>query len=240
MTEWGPWDHVTPLVRLLKSAGGSAVYDVLSVPAADVQVETAGDKVRGVLAPVPGKTDASQVTVSASEPGVHSFVLKVRAAGKPLGEFQGTLLAAKWQVTFFRWSKELDPRQNPEAYRQLATGPTAVTDRIDQLSFRYGMRGPSDLGITDRITAAKFGQSYFGMVARTRLPLTKGTWEFATLSDDGVCVRVDGQPVIENWTWHGPTRDTGKLTLVSDKTVEITVEHFQIDGYAVLDFSLQQ
>lgn len=51
-------------------------------------------------------------------------------------------------------------------------------------------------------------------------------------------VRVDGKPVIENWAWHGPTRDTGKLTLATDQTVEITVEHFQIDGYAVLELSM--
>ena len=60
------------------------------------------------------------------------------------------------------------------------------------------------------------------------------------MSDDGVRVSVDGKPVIENWAWHGPTRDTGKLTLSTDKTVEIVVEHFQIDGYAVLEFSLRQ
>jgi hypothetical protein len=77
------------------------------------------------------------------------------------------------------------------------------------------------------------------MVARTRLPLTQGTWDFTTLSDDGVRVTVDGKPVIENWTWHGPTRDTGQLTLETAQTVEIVVEHFQIDGYAVLDFSLE-
>ncbi len=78
------------------------------------------------------------------------------------------------------------------------------------------------------------------MVARARLPLKRGIWEFSTLSDDGVRVSVDGKPVIENWSWHGPTRDSGKLELAGDKTVEITVEHFQIDGYAVLEFSLAQ
>ena len=56
--------------------------------------------------------------------------------------------------------------------------------------------------------------------------------------DDGVRVRVDGKAVIENWAWHGPTRDTGRLTLETDETVEIVVEHFQIDGFAVLDFSM--
>ena len=238
MTEWGPWDHVTPLVRLVKSAGGSARYDVLKVPAAELQLETVGDKVHSVLRPVPGKTDESQVTVSAVEPGVRDYTLRVRAAGKPLAEYQGTLLAATWQVTFFPWSNEVDPREHLKAYRHLATGPEAVTDQVDQLSFRYGMRGPSDLGISGHITAAKLSQRYFGMVARTRLPLTQGTWKFTTLSDDGIRVCVDNQPVIENWAWHGPTRDTGKLVLASDKTVEIVVEHFQIDGYAVLDFSL--
>ncbi len=76
------------------------------------------------------------------------------------------------------------------------------------------------------------------MKARTRLPLSKGTWELSTLSDDGVRVTVDGKPVIENWSWHGPTRDKGELTLTKDKTVEIVVEHFQIDGYAVLEFGI--
>ncbi len=102
------------------------------------------------------------------------------------------------------------------------------------------MRGPSELSISDRVTAAKLGQDHFGMIARTRLPLTKGTWDLGVLSDDGVRVTVDGKAVVENWTWHGPTRDSGKLELAADKTVEIVVEHFQIDGYAVLEFSISQ
>jgi hypothetical protein len=102
------------------------------------------------------------------------------------------------------------------------------------------MRGPSELGISEKVTAAKFGRDHFGMIARARLPLAKGTWELRTLSDDGVRVSVDDKPVIENWTWHGPTRDSGRLELAADKTVDIVVEHFQIDGYAVLEFSLSR
>lgn len=240
MTEWGPWDHTTPLVRLVRSTGGSAVYEVLKVPAADVQVKTVGDQVHATLALVPGKTDECVVTVSAVEPGVRTYLLSVQAAGKPLAEMQGALLANTWQATFFQWPTNTDPRKDLEGYRKLAEGPTAVSDQIDQLSLKYGMRGPSELGISPKVTAARLGQRYFGMVARTRLPLTKGTWEFTTLSDDGVRVRVNGKPVIENWAWHGPTRDTGKLTLETDQTVAIEVEHFQIDGYAVLDFSVQR
>jgi parallel beta-helix repeat protein len=238
MTEWGPWDHAAPLVRLVSSAGGMARFEVLKVPLADVRVETVGDQVRAVLAPIPGKADESQVTVSAVEPGARPYVLKVQAAGKPLADMKGTLLATKWQTIFFKWPTNTDPRKDFEGYRKLAKGLTAVSAELEELSLRYGMRGPSELGITDKVTAAKLGRDHFGMIARTRLPLAKGTWELATLSDDGVRVSVDGKPVIENWAWHGPTRDTGTLELAAEKTVEIVVEHFQIDGYAVLEFSL--
>jgi hypothetical protein len=240
MTEWGPWDHASPLVRLVKSAGGTALFEVLKVASADVQVETVGDQVHGDLTAVPGKADESRVTVSAMEPGVRPYLLKVRAAGKPVAEMNGTLFAAKWQATFFKWPPSIDPRKDLEGYRKLADGRTAVSAQLAELSLRYGMRGPSEMGISDKVTGARFGQDHFGMIARTRLPLGKGTWEFRTLSDDGVRVSVDGKPVIENWTWHGPTRDTGKLTLATDKTVKIVVEHFQIEGDAVLEFSLSR
>ena len=153
---------------------------------------------------------------------------------------KGTLIAAQWQAKFFKWPANLDPRQDLGGYRKLAEGPAAVSAQLAELSLRYGMRGPSELGISEAVTAAKLGRDHFGMIARTRLPLAKGTWQFGTLSDDGVRVSVDGKPVIENWAWHGPTRDQGEVTLPADQTVEIVVEHFQIDGYAVLDFSLSR
>jgi parallel beta-helix repeat protein len=238
MTEWGPWDHVTPLVRIVHSAGATALFEVLKLPTAVVGVEALGGQVRAELAAIAGKPDASQVTVRALQPGVHPYVLKVRARNEPLAELRGTLVAAQWQATFFKWPAEIDPRKDLEGYRKLAQGPTAVPAALDELSLRYGMRGPSDLAISDQVTAAKLGREHFGMIARTRLPLAKGSWDLGTLSDDGVRVAVDGKAVIENWTWHGPTRDAGKLVLEADKTVEIVVEHFEIDGYAVLEFSI--
>ena len=238
MTEWGPWDHATPLVRLAKSAGASAVYEVLKVPSAALRVETLGGGIESAVAPVPGKTDEAQVTVTAAKPGVYPYTLKVQSGGKPLAEMKGTLIAVKWQATFFKWPADVDPRKDLEGYRKLADGPTAVSAEVDQLSFKYGMRGPSQLDISEKVTAAKLGADHFAMIARTKLPLTKGAWELVTLSDDGVRVSVDGKPVIENWAWHGPTRNSGTLKLDEARTVEIVVEHFQIDGFAVMEFSL--
>jgi hypothetical protein len=218
--------------------GETAAYEILKVPIARVQVETVTGDVRGILAPVPGKQDESRLTVSANGAGVHPYRLRVKAGGEPLEEITGTLIAAKWQTTFFKWPAEIDPRKDLEAYRKLAAGPATVSAIVDDLAFKYGMRGPSDVGISDKITAAKLGQDHFGMVARTRLPLAQGPWKITTESDDGVRVRVDGKVVIENWTWHGPTRDSGTLIIETPRTVEIEVEHFQIDGFATLQFSI--
>jgi parallel beta-helix repeat protein len=240
MTEWGPWDHVSPMVRLTRSKGAVREFQVFKVPTNTLEVQVSGERVRHAVNPSPGKSDEAQILVSAPEPGVHPYTLKVMSGNKLLYETKDTLTVAQWQTTFFKWPVEVDPRKDLDGYRKLAKGPTSVSAELSQLTLQYGMRGPSDLGLTGAITAAKMGQDHFGMIARTRLPLTKGNWEFTTLSDDGVRVAVDGKNIIENWAWHGPTRDTGTLSLPADQTVEIVVEHFQIDGYAVLELSLSR
>ena len=77
------------------------------------------------------------------------------------------------------------------------------------------------------------------MIARTRLALPQGTWRLATTSDDGVRVRIGDRVVLENWTWHGPTRDVAEYVQAADGEVDIVVEHFEIDGFAVLRFDLE-
>ncbi len=238
MTEWGPWDHAEPLVRLVQSVGGKADYEVLKVPAAETRVEISGDQVRAVPTPVPGKSDELRIAVTAVAPGVHPYTLRVKTGTRLLAERSGTLLATRWQTTFFKWTPATDPRTNLAGYHQLATAPAAVTVPLDELSLPFGMRGPGELALPEAVSSAKLGRDHFGLLARTRLPLAKGTWLLETQSDDGVRVSVDGRPLIDNWTWHGPTKDKAELVLAADQTVEIVTEYFQIDGFAVLDFTL--
>src|SRR5262249_4421803 len=127
-----PWDHSAPLLRLVKSAGGVVVYEIQKVPTARLRVQTLRENVRGMLAPVPGKKDESEITISALEPGAHPYVLRVKASGKPLGEMTGTLVAAKWNTSFFKWPPSIDPRQNLEAYRKLVDSPAAVSVLVDE------------------------------------------------------------------------------------------------------------
>jgi hypothetical protein len=51
--------------------------------------------------------------------------------------------------------------------------------------------------------------------------------------------------LIANWTWHGPTRDEGVFALDAAQAadpagVEIIVEHFELDGWAILELELER
>ena len=68
--------------------------------------------------------------------------------------------------------------------------------------------------------------------------LHKGRYEIRTLSDDGIRVRIDGKIVQEDWTWHAPRELRNEIELAAGEH-EIVVEHFELDGYAVLRFDLR-
>jgi hypothetical protein len=75
-------------------------------------------------------------------------------------------------------------------------------------------------------------------VAATRLSLPAGKWRVRTVSDDGVRVFIDGRQVLANWTWHAPTLDEAEVDLTAGPH-DIRVEHFEIDGYAQLQFMIE-
>ncbi len=149
-------------------------------------------------------------------------------------------VVVRWAATFFSWSPETDPRKDLAAWRALAKSDDAIVVTTDCLAFPYNSDGPRALGLSDELTLRGPGPDYFGVIARCELPLTRGKWHLSTLSDDGVRVLVDGKPVIENWTWHGPTRNEGTIELEADGRVECVVEHFEIDGYAVLKLDIEK
>ncbi|MBI2395206.1 MAG: family 43 glycosylhydrolase [Deltaproteobacteria bacterium] len=54
------------------------------------------------------------------------------------------------------------------------------------------------------------------------------TYTFETRSDDGVRLVIDGEKVIENWTGHFPTTNTGSIALSAGRH-RIVLEYFQLD-----------
>ena len=85
---------------------------------------------------------------------------------------------------------------------------------------------------------------WFGWIRK----VPKGRWRVVTLSDDGVRVILTrpkaGRPgeqttLLQNWTWHGPTRDTAEFDQPEDGVVGFILEYFQIDGHAVLELRVE-
>jgi nitrous oxidase accessory protein NosD len=247
MTEWGPWDHASPLVRATSTKGAEHVYTLhaFTKPA-----------IRGVDGEVAARLDSStnppQIRVTAKRPGVVSYGVTVTnnpegsETAFPVG---GTIVSTKWEARFFRTSAK--PHENAEAWK--ADSASGFTVGLDQLDLRFGGGGPLDalkqraafispnqlaLGISD--LGGDAGSNHFGMVAETKIPLSRGKWKITTTSDDGVRVTADGKKIIDNWTWHVPTKDTGVLEIAEDRTVSLRVEYFELDGNAVLTFEIEK
>ncbi len=236
MTEWGPWDHQSPMVRQVGSTASQVEFELHRMPG-PVQATLRGNGVSGSLMMASGQP--GRYVLKADRPGVYTYAATI-ASGAFTKEIEGSFVVATWDATFFRWTAETDPREKLDAYRKLAEGPTAVTVALDDLTLKYGMGGPGDLKLSEKVTQAKLGGDRFGMMARTKLPLPKGKWQFRTISDDGVRITVDGRVVIDNWTWHVPTTDKGVLELKEGKAVEITAEHFEIDGVAAFELQISR
>lgn len=64
-------------------------------------------------------------------------------------------------------------------------------------------------------------------------PKESGKFTFLTTSNDGIRVKINDKIVIENWTPHGATVDTGEIELKANKKYKIQVEYFQTLGGAV-------
>jgi parallel beta-helix repeat protein len=236
MDEWGPWDHESPLIRPAKSGTGEHAFDVFGLRHVREVKVLAGDVSAGLSDQTNSMArDAQKLTVRARS-GVASYRIGVEADGFAK-ELSGTIIAAEWRVRVFPW--KVDPREDLAAWRKLADGPDAQSAVVSRIDFPFGMGSPRDLKLSEAISRNGPGGDHFGLIARTSLKLPKGRWRFRTSSDDGVRVLVNGGPVIENWTWHGPTTNDGVFEQPTESEVPIVVEYFEIDGFATLRLEIE-
>jgi len=148
----------------------------------------------------------------------------------------GVLAGALWDAAWFTWTPEVegrastDPRKNLDAYRALVQLPVAA-GKVSTWVNPWG---------GDKARAKLVGAAHFGLEAKTTIDVVEaGRYRLATVSDDGVRVIVDGKTALENWTWHGPTRDAAEIELTAG-THAFTLEYFQIDGAYALTIDLER
>lgn len=237
MTEWGPWDHTAPMLRAGAAEPGRDVYEVFGVPGRvevavlagepQVQIEQRPD---GAASHVPAR-----ISISARAPGVHPYRARVMAEGLER-EIGGTLVIADWTLRVF--SASVDPMKDLHAWRLEGASDRAMVANARTLNLTLGYRGPSGVGLSQAITDAKLPPTNYGIIATSRIPLTKGLWQIRTRTDDGIRVFIDQKPAIERWDIHVPTTDVAMLVLDDAREVDLRVEYFQATGYAALSLEI--
>lgn len=109
------------------------------------------------------------------------------------------------------------------------TGPQ-VSRTDPTVNFNFG-NGSPDPGIgSDTFSARWTGQ--------IEAPVS-GQYTFTTRSDDGVRLLIEGETVIDNWTDHAPTNDSGTITLEAGKRYDINLDYYENGGGAVIQLYWQ-
>lgn len=62
--------------------------------------------------------------------------------------------------------------------------------------------------------------------------LVGGSYSFCTVSDDGVRLWVNNNPVVDNWTDHGPSENCGQVTLNAGQLYNLKMEYYENGGAA--------
>lgn len=105
---------------------------------------------------------------------------------------------------------------------------TKKFDQIDAtINYNWGTGSPNaaEVGNDD------FAVQWTGLVT----PDYSETYTFYTNSDDGVRLWVNGTQIIDNWTNHAPTINTGNLALTAGSPVSLVLEFYERGGGAVIE-----
>jgi hypothetical protein len=102
-----------------------------------------------------------------------------------------------------------------------------VLTRTDpQINFNWGASAPDPV-----VGADLFSVRWTGEVEAA---FTE-TYTFYTNSDDGIRLWIDGRQLVDNWTDHGTTENSGKIDLVAGNTYSLLMEFYENGGGAVAE-----
>jgi titin len=107
-------------------------------------------------------------------------------------------------------------------YNNMTLSGTPILSRTDPVIDYQSSSGQIDPSLPSDQWSAK----WVGQVE----PQYSETYTFKTISDDGIRVFVNGQELINNWTDHGATTDTGSISLQAGQKYNIEVDFYQDGG----------
>lgn len=92
------------------------------------------------------------------------------------------------------------------------------------INFNWGNDSPGG-----GISQDTFSVRWSGLV----LPIYSEPYTFYSVSDDGVRLWVNGNLLVDNWTDHGATENSGTLTLIGGRLYTIRMEFYENGGEAI-------
>jgi hypothetical protein len=226
MTEWGPWDHESPLLQFVQHVDHGDEFRLLcskTRPLAE-QIQIEGEAVVEV------QDDRIRVLPKAQNvltPYRIAFEVedhKINATG--------LLTGGTWNIKTF--PSIVDPRENADQWRASGLANSRELS-ADHLELRCGHGSISDalqLPVT-------LPSDHFGTIATRSLTFPSGRWRIKTTSDDGIRVWLDDKLIIDDWTWHAPKDHTYEFDVEQPRELNLRVEHFELDGNAVLSVQIE-
>lgn len=235
MTTYGPYDWASTALFPVRTEANRQSWRALGIGRAKGVDIFGGGPLRVI-----GDVDAGTATVFAEFPGyVMPYRIRFRHEGGNLDAF-GTISSAEWTVRFFPLTG--DPREDPAGWTAASTGTGSVEIVAPAVDFAFGDLGPSSLAPTplaaETLADAKLPVDRFGTAAKTTLTFPAGRWNLHVECDDGVRLRADGTTLLEQWTANAPRKAVATLEVAEPREVTIELDHFELDGPAVLRFRI--
>lgn len=110
-------------------------------------------------------------------------------------------------------------------FNNLTLGGTPALTRNEAVDFDWGAGSPGT-----GVNADNFSVRWTGKLV---VPTT-GAYGFQTESDDGVRLWINGVQLVNNWTDHSPTLNTGAaINLTAGQQVNVVMEYYERGGGAV-------
>lgn len=230
MTPWGPWDHDSyQWIRVAREPKFDLYRLYPAEAASEVQFKFLEGGRSCIVRPV-NETEPNLGKLYKLRPsmrGLQNYRLAARF-GAVVFEHDGIFLGTPWQVRHF--ASPSDPREDEEAWKTAASEEGAGTTAMDALRLNFGMEGPSGL---DRV-------DHFGTVAELEVTLPAHDWVLTTRSDDGIRVWMNETLVIDDWTHHGAKTHEHRFSFEKAQRMRLRVEHFELDGAALLEVLLRR
>ena len=215
----GGSDTTAPTASITSPSNGSTVEGVVPVTVDshdDVSVTKVELYVDGVLS---GESDGGSATISWDSTGTAATRVLTAKASDAAGN-----VGTSAPVTVQSSSPGPPPHGLTATYIDNIDLTGTWVRRVDaRVSFAWGYGAP-----ISSIGADTFSVRWSGRVVAP----TTGTYRFYTRSDDGIRLWVNGRVLVDNWTDHWLTEDSGTMSLTAGQAYDIRMEFYERGGEA--------